>query len=110
MRAQRQDQQADRRRLLRLIAVAAFSLLGLACDRPLTPDECAELLDRYTELLVRQEHKNVSDDEVARLQTEARARASMSDEFARCPARVSRRKWQCAMKAPNVDEVEKCLL
>jgi len=108
MRPQREDQPRSRRGLLRLSVVVC--LLAGGCAKPLSPDECGQLLDRYTELLVRQERRGVSDDEVERVKLSARLRASGSSDFAECPAKVSRSQWECAMKAPSVDEVERCLL
>jgi hypothetical protein len=101
--------------LLRLtgarLCVLGFGLcLSTACSRPLSSDECNQLLDHYTELLVRSANKDVSNEDLARLEREARAKAAADQEFARCSVRVSRRQWECAMKAPNVDDVERCLL
>ncbi|MBK7584583.1 MAG: hypothetical protein IPI67_30900 [Myxococcales bacterium] len=82
----------------------------VACGKPLNPDECKQLLGHYTELLVRQEHRGVTDDEVDRLKLSAFGRAAGSPEFARCPNKVSRSQFECAMQAGSVDEVERCLL
>jgi hypothetical protein len=87
-----------------------LAALASACSRPLDAGECTGLLDHYTELLVRQERLGVSDDEVQRLKAGARTRAAGSPEFAKCATKVSRSQWECAMKAPSVDEVERCLL
>lgn len=91
---------------------AAGLCLGLlsSCGEPLAPAECNQLLDRYTELLVREERRTVSDEEVERSKASARLKAAGSHEFAKCSSKVSRRQWDCAMKAPSVDEVERCLL
>lgn len=94
---------------LSLGAVVLASLLG-GCGRPLDAGECNQLLDHYTELLVRQERRGVSDDEVERSKQSARLKAAGSSEFSKCATKVSRRQWECAMKAPSVDEVERCLL
>ena len=90
---------------------AALSALALAaCQKPLSADECSALLDRYTELLAGTEGRSPSAEEILRLQRDARARAAESPEFSRCTDEVSRSEWECAMKAPTVDEIEKCLL
>ncbi len=89
-------------------AVLAVSLCG--CSAPLSAPECNELLDRYTEKLVQQKNDEASSESVFRMQREARARASRDPEFAQCANKVSRRGWECAMKAPTVDEMERCLL
>jgi hypothetical protein len=80
------------------------------CGRPPTNDECNQLLDHYTELLAHSKNPELPDPEVERLKAEARQRASEDPEFGRCGAKISRRQWECAMHAPSVDEVERCLL
>ena len=111
MRSQRKDEQRGRGGLLRLSGAVGLCLaLCAGCGRPLDPAECNQLLDRYTELLVQQERRGVSDDEVERTKESARLKAAGSPEFAKCGSKVSRRQWECAMKAPSVDEVERCLL
>ena len=90
---------------------AALSALVLsACQKPLSAEECSALLDRYTELLAGTEGRSPSAEEILRLQREARARAARSPEFARCTDEISRSQWECAMRAPTADEIEKCLL
>lgn len=111
MRTQREDQQGGGGELLRLSGTAwiCLSLLS-SCGKPLAPAECNQLLDHYTELLVRQDNRTISDEEVDRSKAGARLKAAGSHEFARCSSKVSRRQWDCAMRAPSVDEVERCLL
>jgi hypothetical protein len=95
---------------LRLGAIASAASLAVACSQPLSADECNQLLTHYTELLARSEHKDISDDDVLRMEREARAKAAADREFARCSTKVSRAQFECAMKAPTVDDVERCLL
>jgi hypothetical protein len=96
--------------LARPALVLSFLLALAGCTRGPSPEECDQLLDHYTELLVKQENRKASEDEVARLQREARAKAAADREFAKCGNRLSKRQWECAMKAPTVDDVERCLL
>jgi hypothetical protein len=84
--------------------------LVLGCSRPLDADECNQLLDHYTELLAKSLNPGISDEEILRMQKEARAKAAGDPEFARCSSKLSRRQWECAMKAPSADDVERCLL
>lgn len=98
--------------MFRLTHTCALLLVLLlpACSRQLDADECNQLLDHYTELLAKNHDPAVSGDELIRLRREARARAAQTREFSRCSAKVPRAKWECAMKAPSVDEAERCLL
>ena len=102
--------------LIRTLALAASTasvvLAAPGCSRPLANDECQKLLDRYTELLVREEHPGITPEAVAHTQGEARntARTDPRFEFSECSRRVSRRDYECAMNAPTVDAIERCLV
>jgi hypothetical protein len=88
--------------------VAALSLTG--CGKPLSQTECAALLDRYTELLVRSDREGTSAGDLLKLQEAARERARNDPDFKACSSRVSRRAFECAMTAENVDRLEQCML
>jgi hypothetical protein len=99
----------SRRRVARRIAVA-FSAAQLAsCTRHATAPECAALLDRYVELLVREQDPKAPDSEIARQKDLTRAKAEKDPAFASCPKEVSAKGAHCAMSAVNVDQFEKCL-
>lgn len=87
-----------------------FAALTCTCARPLSADECTQLLDHYTTLLARSRDSQVRPEQVEEVVAQARRKASQDPEFSQCTAKVSRRKWTCAMAAPSVDAVEKCLL
>jgi hypothetical protein len=92
-------------------AFACLSLLGaLGCGKRLDHAECDALLDRYTELLVRSDRQATTAAELVKLQAAARTRAAHDPSFAQCSSRVSRRAFECAMAAENVDRLEQCLL
>jgi hypothetical protein len=93
---------------------AALGFIALAtplagCARHATATECGSLLDRYVELLVREQNPKANDAEIARQKVLAREKASRDPSFASCPQEVKSRELGCAMGAPNVDEFEKCL-
>lgn len=97
------------RRATRL--VLASSVVGVtACAQPPTDAECLDLVERYTGKLLRANNPELSEAEVLRLQSEARARAEDDPTLASCRERVSRSDYECAMHAPSPDEIEKCLL
>ena len=95
--------------------VAGFlgSVLLLACPvgcaRNATAIECRALLDRYVELLVREQDPKADEGEIAKQKALTRSKAEHDSDFASCPKKVSSREVRCAMVAPNVDEFEKCL-
>jgi hypothetical protein len=88
---------------------AIATLLASACGRHATPEECSALLDRYVELLVRQQDPKAPDTEIAMQKERTRAKAQTEPAFASCPQEVPAKSAHCAMSAVNVDEFEKCL-
>jgi len=94
----------------RTLVVVALSpgFLG-ACARHATATDCSALLDRYVELLVREQNPRADDAEIAAQKQATREKAAHDASFAGCPKEVSTGDVRCAMAAPNVDEFEKCL-
>jgi hypothetical protein len=90
------------------VAAVAIALLG-GCGRRATPAECDALLDRYVELLVRQEEPGAGPGDITQAKNLARAKAAVDPEFLRCTHAVRQRDVVCALAAPNVDELEKCM-
>ena len=89
---------------------ACVLALGLAgCARHATLAECTALLDRYVELLVREQNPKADETEIGRNKAATREKAANDPSFASCPKEVSAKSARCAMEAPNVDEFEKCL-
>jgi hypothetical protein len=89
-----------------------MSLLALgllACGKPVTPEECQALLDRYVEKLVGSDRPGTSASEVFRLKHETRKKAQADPEFRNCRSEVSRRQMDCALEAETVDRMEICL-
>jgi hypothetical protein len=94
------------------LLVFVCAAASVACGRPVDDRECRALLDRYTEFLVREENPGATPARVAHDQEAART-AALRDpkfEFSECSRRVSRRAYECAMNAPNVDAMERCLI
>jgi hypothetical protein len=88
--------------------VLCASLAG--CARHATLAECSALLDRYVELLVREQNPKADDVEIGRQKTATREKAAHDPSFASCPKEVSAKSARCAMEAANVDEFERCLV
>jgi hypothetical protein len=93
-------------------AALCAAVVSFGCSRTLERAECLKLLDRYTELLVKDEEPEALPERIAQAQARARATAQKDArfDFASCPSRVSRREYECAMSAPTVDAVERCLV
>lgn len=84
--------------------------MAWSCSRPLSQDECDRLLMRYTDQLLLSNRPELSAEERLRMQHDARALAARDPAFVACPEKVSRRQFDCAMGATNVDSMERCLL
>jgi hypothetical protein len=100
--------------VLRLRVALAVALGAIAtlpgCDQPVSKDECERLLDRYVELLLRGDRPDAGSEELGRVQKEAREKAGQDPAFKSCTSEVSRRQYECAIKAENADRLEQCLL
>jgi hypothetical protein len=93
----------------RAIATAAACALTGACSAHASAEECRTLLDRYVELLVREQDPKASESTLEQQKLLTREKARTDASFASCPREVTSRELRCAMAAPNVDEFEKCL-
>lgn len=96
--------------MMRFVALGCALLLLVGCGRRLERSECELLLDHYVELLLRDDRPKASAGEVLRLQQEARKKATQDPAFGECSARVTRRAFECAMRAQDANGVEQCLL
>jgi hypothetical protein len=92
-------------------AFAALPVLT-SCSAPLDERDCERLLDHYTELLVLEENPGATPVQVAQKMDEARAlsRKDPRFELSQCGRKVSRSSYTCAMAAPTVDAVERCMM
>lgn len=97
------------RRAFGTIALLTHGALCGCGARP-NASECAALLDRYVTLLANSDRPATSEVELLRLRAEARQKAAKDPAFRNCPREVTRRMWDCAMDAANVDRFEQCLL
>jgi hypothetical protein len=92
------------------LLACCLSFLSFSCAKPPTKQECDALLDHYVEMLVNSDRPGTSAGELHKLQLLARDKAKTDPEFAACSERVSRHALECALSAPNADELEQCLL
>jgi hypothetical protein len=93
-----------------LALTTALVLAGCRRGAPVTGEECDRLLDRYVELLLRQDDPKVGAAEINRHQVETRIRATSNGPFLRCRREVSREQMDCALAAYNPDEIERCMV
>lgn len=91
--------------------VAVVVSVCVGCSEDLSASECDRLLDHYTAHLLRNESPNVTPSVIAEKQRAARelAHRDPAYEFEQCSDAVSRRQFDCAMTANDVDSIERCL-
>jgi hypothetical protein len=108
-RAQRRDLAAA---LLAVIAIVGFvamrGLVRLLAPRP-TETQCAELVDRYLEHASRARDPQVKDEDIALATERSRTEPARSADLAACRDDLTAAQVECGLKAPNVDELERCL-
>ncbi len=85
--------------------------LVAGCGKRLSSAECDTLLDHYTSRLVLSENPDASPFVIAEKQHLARelAHSEPQFEFEACDEDVSRRQFECAMAAADVNSIEQCL-
>ena len=87
-------------------------VLGGKLYRSLSPrpdeSQCAELLDRYIEHKSRQRYPEVKDEAIARAQRTVPVATKRAD-LDNCRRELSAAQVSCGLRAPNIDEIERCL-
>ena len=84
---------------------------AIGCTPPPTEQECLALCDHYAELLAGVNLPGATAADVERIKSAARAEVRRRDpDLGDCRRRISRRALKCALGAPSVDAIERCLL
>jgi len=79
------------------------------CERRATPEECRDLLGHYVTMLVREQNPDLSDHDLEAQVDKTRERAAAEPSFRDCPRQIDLSELRCAMAAPNVDTLERCI-
>lgn len=94
----------------RIFLLVSCGTLLSGCSKPLSADECSQLLDRYVTLLAISDRPETNAEQRNHMRQQARELSKRDPEFGKCGKQVPRRKFDCAMKAPNTDLFEQCLM
>jgi hypothetical protein len=94
-------------RLLPAVTIALAFAAG--CKPKATGEQCEQLLDRYAELVVTERFADAGASQIKAEREREKSEARGDDAFKNCSSEVSRTEFDCAMRAPSADAVEKCL-
>lgn len=87
-----------------------LAALGAACaPKRLTQAQCDELVDRYTEIALRESFPDASAELVASQKAQVRALAKQDAALSKCTEQITPAAHGCAMAATTPDAFEHCL-
>jgi hypothetical protein len=92
-----------------LLLVLAMPALEAGCKRRVTQAQCDAIVERYAELVVRDALPDASASVVDEERERERAAAHGDDSFKNCTSELRASDYECAMRAPTPDALEKCL-
>jgi len=94
-----------------LLLVASLAAFGSAasCKRKVSQKQCDELLERFSELVVKERFPDAGPGTVAAERTRERNEAKSDDAFKNCTSEVQADEHACAMKAASSEALIKCL-
>jgi hypothetical protein len=97
------------RAALRLALAALAIASSTDCKPKASSAQCDQLLDRYAELVVTERFADAGAEQIKVEREREKSEARGDDAFKNCSSEVSKMEFDCAMRAPNADAVEKCL-
>jgi hypothetical protein len=94
-----------------LLLVAGLASLGssTSCKRKVSQTQCDQLLDRFSELVVKERMPDAGADALAAERVRERGEAKNDDAFKNCTSEVQADEHACAMKAVTSEALIKCL-
>jgi hypothetical protein len=92
-----------------LLITSLASVGGIAsCKRKVSEKQCDELLDRFSELVVKERFPDAGPEVVAAERLRERSEAK-GDELRNCTSEVQANEHACAMSAKSSEALIKCL-
>ena len=94
-----------------LLLVASLASFGsmLSCRKKVSQKQCDELLDRFSELVVKERMPDAGAEALAAERVRERGEAKSDDAFKNCTSEVQLDEHACAMKAASSEALIKCL-
>ena len=97
------------RRILVLLAILATFGSTMSCRKKVSQKQCDELLDRFSELVVKERMPDAGAEALAAERVRERSEAKGDDAFKNCTSEVQVDEHACAMKAASSEALIKCL-
>ncbi len=97
------------RAVARWAALALLAGCAVGCKPKASATQCDQLLDRYAQLVVTEHFADASADQIKAERDREKSEARGDDAFKNCSSEVSQAEFECAMRAPTADALEKCL-
>lgn len=93
-----------------LLLVASLAAVGMvtSCKRKVSEQQCDELLDRFAEMVVKEQFADAGPQVIAAEKQRERTEAK-GDVFRNCTSEVQAPEHACAMKATTSEQLIKCL-
>ncbi len=96
-----------------VIVLAVGTALGNKLWRRLQPrpeqQQCEQLVDRYIEQASRQLHPDADEQAIKRAVAASARQATRNRDVQACRRDLSAEQVGCGLRAPNIDEMERCL-
>jgi hypothetical protein len=94
-----------------LLLVASLASFGsaLSCRKKVSQKQCDELLDRFSELVVKERMPDAGAEAMTAERVRERGEAKSDDAFKNCTSEVQLDEHACAMKAASSEALIKCL-
>lgn len=94
-----------------LLLVASLASFGstVSCRKKVSQQQCDELLDRFSELVVKERMPDAGAETLATERVRERGEAKTDDAFKNCTSQVQVAEHACAMKAASSEALIKCL-
>ncbi len=80
-----------------------------SCKKKVSQAQCDELVDRFAELVVKEQHPDAGAAEIAKERERERNEAKGDQAFKNCTSEVQTDEHACAMKAATSEGLIKCL-
>ena len=94
-----------------VLLVASIATVGVSasCRKKVSQKQCDELLDRFSELVVKERMPDAGAEALAAERVRERGEAKSDDAFKNCTSEVQLDEHACAMKAASSEALIKCL-